>query len=411
MLFADASLLAALDIQGGDSVAMPTIEFGDAYRQWLAAGSGAELPKLVSTDDAWLLFTSGTTGQPKGAVLTHRSLCAGLESAASGRPVQAGDRYLYPFPLFHVSAHNVLLQHKFGAAVVLLTGFDASKVLHSIQEFGVTTLSLAPTMLAMLFDHPDFNPRVFDGVRTIGYGASAMPEGLLRKFMSQCDTGLSGGYGMTELSGSVAFLGPEEHRLVLTSRSELLGSVGKPTVGVDLRLLDEAGSEVPPGATGEIVVRGPQVMDRYWDDPEATMVTVVEGWLHTGDIGRFDEAGNLYIVDRKKDLIITGGENVSSREVEEVLVRHPQVSQAAVVGLEDPRWGEAVWAAVVVSPGSEMIGEELLEYCRSQLAGYKTPKQLQIVKELPVNASGKIDKRQVRELLRLGTYAVFPAAP
>ena len=200
------------------------------------------------------------------------------------------------------------------------------------------------------------------------------------------------------------------HRLALTHRSELLGSVGKPAAGVGLRLLDDAGSEVPPTAAGEIVVRGPQVMDRYWDDPEATKATVVDGWLHTGDIGRFDEAGNLYIVDRKKDMILTGGENVASREVEEVLVKHPEVSKAAVVGLEDSRWGEAVWAAVVVRPESEVIGEELLAYCRSQLAAYKTPKQLQIVKELPVNASGKIDKRQVRELLRLGAYAVFPAA-
>ncbi len=292
----------------------------------------------------------------------------------------------------------MLLQHQHGAAVVLARSFDASDTLQACRDIGVTTLSLAPTMIALLLDHPDFDPADLAGVRTIGYGAANMPPDLLHRLLEATEVGLCQSYGMTELSGSVSFLTPEDHRLAAEEeRTALLQSVGRPLATAELRLEDEDGGECAPGQCGEILVKAHQCMSGYWRDPDATERALVQGWLHTGDIGRFDEEGYLYIVDRKKDMIISGGENVASREVEGALRDHPALRDCAVIGLPDERWGETV-CAVIVADG-DVTDEELSAFCRERLAGYKTPRRWVRRDHLPTNAAGKVDKPALRRAL------------
>jgi acyl-CoA synthetase (AMP-forming)/AMP-acid ligase II len=354
------------------------------------------LPATQPDDPVWILFTSGSTGRPKGAVLTHRSFMAGLRSAALARPVEPADKYYYPFPLFHVSAHNVLLQHLHGASVVLARAFDAKDTLQACRELRVTTMSLAPTMIALLLDHPDFTPSDLQSVRTIGYGASAMPQTLLQRLLSETSVGLCQSYGMTELSGSVAFLTVEDHQRAAQNRPDLLHSVGRVLPTAQVRLINDNGGPCPVGEPGEILVQAEQCMLGYWQDDEATARALDDGWLHTGDIGRFDDAGYLFIVDRKKDMIISGGENIASREIEEVLRRHPAVADCAVIGLPDPKWGES--ACAVLRLKSETSDQSLAEHCRQFLAAYKTPKRWMRTDALPLNASGKVDKPLLRRI-------------
>lgn len=394
-LFAEQELLAPLLRQQAMPLDLAVIDLATEYEQWLQSGPVAPLPATDSDDAIWILHTSGSTGRPKGAVLTHRSFLAALRAGALGRPVQQTDRYLYPFPLFHVSAHNVLLQHQYGAAVILTRSFDPVTTLAACRDLQVTTLSLAPTMIAMLLDHPDFSPDDLQSVRTIGYGASAMPETLLKRLLAETNVGLCQGYGMTELSGSAAFLTVEDHIRAATEKPELLQSVGRPLPTASVKVVDESGRTCVTGDSGEILVKGEQCMRGYWNDDNATARTIVDGWLHTGDIGRFDEEGYLYIVDRKKDMIISGGENIASREVEEVIRRHPAVKNCAVIGIPDSRWGEAICAVVQLT--TEISDHELSEHCKGFLASYKTPRKWARIKALPVNASGKIDKPSLRK--------------
>ena len=376
-----------------------TVEFS-AYRQWCKACADKQVVSMAAPnmeETAWLLFTSGTTGKPKAACITHRSLLAGLASANQGRPVLPGDRYLYPFPLFHISAHNVLHQHQQGAAVALLPGFDAESVLETCQQQKITTLSLAPTMLTLLLDSPSYHRDKLASVRVIGYGASAITPRLLGRVLAETDSDLSQGFGMTELSGTIAFLGPEQHRLAATTTPKLLQSVGQLVRDVECHIVDQHGNEVPRGEIGEIIVRGAQVISEYWNNPSATIETFKQGWLYTGDIGRFDSQGNLSIVDRKKDIIISGGENIASLEVEAVISLLDNVKQVAVVGIADKKWGERICA--MVEKFDQHLNEpseaKLISQCRDQLGAYKSPKKV-LFDRLPVNANGKIDKQKVK---------------
>jgi len=393
-LFGDRDLLKPLLAHADFPPGVRIITLGDDYEAWLANARSAELPTTCGEDPAWILFTSGSTRRPKGAVLSHRSLLAGLRSAALARPVNATDKYYYPFPLFHVAAHNVLLQHQYGAAVVLARSFDAADTLKACRELQVTAMSLAPTMIAMLLDQPDFTPADLRSVRTIGYGASAMPQTLLQRLLAGSDVGLCQSYGMTELSGSVAFLTPEDHRMAAGDKPQLLNSVGRPVPTAQIKLIDDEGRPCPVGAPGEILVQAPQCMQRYWNDDAATEQVLAGDWLHTGDIGRFDDAGYLYIVDRKKDMIISGGENIASREIEEVLRRHASVLDCAVIGLPDAKWGESPCAVLRLK--EDISDPDLSAYCRDFLAGYKIPRRWIRVDDLPLNAAGKIDKPLLR---------------
>jgi len=400
LVFADRALLPPAQEHSDFPAGLHVITLDDAYTEWRSNPHTAALPAALPTtqpdDPVWILFTSGSTGRPKGAVLTHRSFMAGLRSAALARPVEPADNYYYPFPLFHVSAHNVLLQHLYGATVVLARAFDAKDTLQACRELQVTTMSLAPTMIALLLDHPDFTPAHLQSVRTIGYGASAMPQTLLRRLLSETDVGLCQSYGMTELSGSVAFLTVDDHQRAARDRPDLLNSVGRPLPTAQLKLIDDSGDPCAVGEAGEILVQAEQCMLGYWQDDEATAKALADGWLHTGDIGRFDGEGYLFIVDRKKDMIISGGENIASREIEEVMRRHPAVADCAVIGLPDPKWGES--ACAVLRLKSESSDQELAEHCRQFLAAYKTPKRWMRTDALPLNASGKVDKPLLRRI-------------
>ncbi|HEY5886864.1 MAG TPA: AMP-binding protein [Acidimicrobiales bacterium] len=341
-------------------------------------------------DPAWILFTSGTTGRAKGAVLTHRSLLAAVEGANAARPVADDDVYGFCFSLCHVAAYNVFCLHAAGRPVVITEGFDPAELARVGEREPVTTVSLAPTMLAMLLDHlrddagAGRNP--FATLRQLAYGASSMAPELLRRGAETLGVGFAQGYGMTELSGNAVFLDAEAHRSALTDRPHLLRAAGKPSPVVKVRIAGD----------GEILVRGPQVMAGYWDDPEATAATIVNGWLHTGDFGEIDAEGYLYVVDRAKDIVVTGGENVSSREVEEVLADHPGVATVAVIGVPDERWGEAVCAVIVPVPSAEPSLEDLVAFTRGRLGGFKQPRRLVLVSGLPVNAAGKVLKRELR---------------
>ncbi|MDX1733974.1 MAG: AMP-binding protein [Halioglobus sp.] len=392
-LFAQPQLLQRLAQQPDAPAGIDTVALDDDFAHWPAAAPDYPLPDVEATDAAWILYTSGSTGRPKGAVLTHGGFMAGLASAALARPVLPGDRYFYPFPLFHVAAHNVLLQHLHGAAVVLAPSFDATQALDACRSQGVTSMSLAPTMIAMLLEQPGFHPDDLAGVRTIGYGASAMPAGLLQRLLDETRVGLCQSYGMTELCGSVAFLTVEDH-VAARQQPRLLQSVGRPLPTAEVMIDGGTGFTQRVGVSGEIVVRAAQCMAGYWRDQEASASALRDGWLYTGDIGRFDDNGYLYIVDRKKDMIISGGENIASREVEEVLREHPAVRDCAVIGLPDERWGEMLCAAVQLV--TSVDDEALAEHCRERLARYKTPRRWFRVEALPLNASGKVDKPRLR---------------
>ena len=394
LLIADSELLTPLAAHPDLPKDLETVALEDDYQTWSQGGQNSPLPCAAPEDPVWILFTSGSTGRPKGAVLTHRSFMAGLASAELGRPVEAQDRYYYPFPLFHVAAHNVLLQHLHGASVVLARAFSAAATLAACRNIGVTTMSLAPTMIAMLLDHPDFSAADLEGVRTIGYGASAMPVSLLRRLQALSAVGLCQSYGMTELSGSISFLTVADHRRAAAGEETLLAAVGKPLPTATVRLADHDGHPVATGERGEILVQAEQVMAGYWRDAEATASALRGGWLHTGDIGRFDARGNLFIVDRKKDMIVSGGENVASREVEDVLHQHAAVKDCAVIGLPDARWGERVTAVLVER--NTVNDAELEAHCRRHLAGYKLPRSWHRMEALPLNAAGKVDKPALR---------------
>jgi acyl-CoA synthetase (AMP-forming)/AMP-acid ligase II len=351
-------------------------------------------------DMAWLLFTSGTTGRAKGAMITHRNLVAAALNTTIGRPIADDEVYLFPFPLFHIAAYNVVHHHLRRRTVVLLPGFDPVDVMKAVGTEGVTSISLAPTMLAMVLDHPERRHHDLSSLRTVSYGAAAMPRNLLHRVLDEWPSvGLAQGYGMTELSGNAVFLSPEDHRRAASIDPELLTAAGRPAPLVALRIAHDDGSDVPAGELGEILVRGDQVCAGYWRDPEATDAAFSDGWLRTGDVGRIDRRGYLHVLDRKKDIVITGGENVSSREVEDAIGGHPEVSAVAVLGVPDDTWGERVVAVVVPEDREDPPTLESLRAHVSHLAGFKHPRELVLVEALPTNASGKVDKPAIRARL------------
>lgn len=404
LVLGSADLLAAL--HPALHSAVPTIDLDDVpnirdvHLGGRETGTGED---VAGEDVAWIIFTSGTTGRPKGALLTHASLLAAVRATAAGRPLADDEVYLYPFPLFHVSAYNVLHAHARGRPVVLLARFVAAEVLTVAERHRVTAMSLAPTMVRLLLDETGgrSDPRLAT-LRTVAYGAAPMPATLLAEANAALGCGFAQGYGMTELSGNAVFLSPEDHRAALAGDDRLGRAAGRAAPGVEVRTVDERGEAVPVGEPGEIVVRAGQVCAGYLDDPAATAEAIRDGWLHTGDVGVLDDDGLLTIVDRAKDVVVTGGENVASREVEDVALMHPAVAQVAIIGLPDDRWGEAVTAVVVPAADAtadDLAGltESLRAHVGARLAGYKKPRRVVLVDVLPVNAGGKVDKRALRD--------------
>ncbi|HET8929905.1 MAG TPA: AMP-binding protein, partial [Acidimicrobiales bacterium] len=317
-------------------------------------------------------------------------------------------------PLFHVAAYNVVHAHARRRPVVLPDRFDARRILEMCHSHRVTAMSLAATMLRLLVDalaEAD-EPAPPPTLRTIAYGAAPMPETLLREAHELLGCDFAQGYGSTELSGNAVFLGPDAHRRGLDGETRLLAAAGYPGPGVDLRIVDDTGNPLPAGSPGELAVAAAQVCAGYLDDPHATAATIRDGWLHTGDIGVLDDDGLLRIVDRAKDVVVTGGENVASREVEDVLDSHPLVADVAVIGTPDAHWGEAVTAVVVlhaeastdrdtsdgagVRRADDTLADELRRHVVERLAGYKKPRRVFVTRALLHNANGKVDKPALR---------------
>lgn len=396
-----------LDQLGPRAAQLPTLETmvctddpGSGHRPYADVRSdphGFEPRPAAPHDTAWLLFTSGTTGRPKGAMLSHANLLTAVEATAIARPIQPGDVYLFPFPLCHVAGYNVLLFHQHARPVVLMRRFDTDEIFDLIPRHGATTMSLAPTMISTLLDHPRLDDADLSTLRSIGYGASAIPGEVVRRGLKDLGCDFAQGFGMTELGGNAVFLSGDDHRRAAEHDEHLLASCGRPGALVSVRVVDDEMRDVPVGDVGEIVLRGDQVTRSYWQDPAATAEAWRGGWFHTGDMGRFDDEGYLYVVDRQKDIIVTGGENVASREVEDVLHRHPGVREAAVIGVPDDHWGEAVTAVVVTREGAEVSPDEVVALCREHLAGFKKPRHVVFVDELPTNATGKVLKAELRE--------------
>jgi acyl-CoA synthetase (AMP-forming)/AMP-acid ligase II len=380
-----------------------------AYERLLAAASDEE-PRAEVDEKAlaWLIYTSGTTGLPKGAMLSHGNVLAANNSVALKWHNHGGRTLLAPWPMCHVAAEIFPLSHLLGWCVVLMRSFDPVSYLENIDRHRCTTALGAPTMLGMLLQHPRLDDFDLSSLKIISYGSAPMPGEVLRLAMDVLpNVGWETNYGMTELAGSVCYLTAADHRAALAHDPAVLKSVGRQLPLSVCRVVDDEMNDVPRGAPGEVVARGPQVMLGYWRRPEANAEAFRGGWFHTGDIATVDDEGRFYIVDRKKDMIITGGENVYSREVEEILYTHPAVAEAAVVGIPDPTWGEQVVAVIQLHPGSSadpagLVAAELIALCRENLAGYKKPKKVVFVEELPHTANGKIAKRQLRDQISAG---------
>ncbi|HEV7722742.1 MAG TPA: AMP-binding protein [Iamia sp.] len=376
---------------------------GDISLAALTAAPGStarELPVPADDDPAWIIFTSGTTGRAKGAVLTAHSLGAAVATTAAARPLADDDVYLYPFPLYHVSAYNILHALHRGRPTVLPRRFEAAAVAELAAAHRVTVMSLAPTMLRLLLDHvAREGADDLASLRSVSYGAAPLAPALLAEAAGVLGVDFAQGYGMTELSGNAVFLGPDDHRRGLVGEERLLRAAGRAGPGVELRIVGDDGTEVATGTAGEVCVRAAQVCAGYWEDPEATAAALRDGWLHTGDVGTLDDDGLLTIVDRAKDIIITGGENVASREVEDAIAHHPAVARVAVIGVPDERWGEAI-VAVVVLRDDEQAGpatiDAIIAEAGRRLARFKVPKRIELVDDLPVNAGGKVDKVDLR---------------
>lgn len=374
------------------------------YEEFIGSAP-ATAPTVRPSEEAlcWLLYTSGTTGLPKGAMLTHRNLMAAIMNSMCTWPTASDEVNLFTFPLFHVAGYVMPMQHLRAQPVVLLRAFDPETLLKNVQHHRVTNMAMAPTMLAMLLEDPNTDRYDLSSLRRFGYGASSMPGEVLRKARTRWpQISFTTGFGMTELSGNVMFMGPEDHVRAAEQGLEILRSVGRQMPLARVRVIDENDRDCPPGMSGEIVIKGDQVLTGYWRNPEATENSFVDGWFRSGDVGRWDENGYLYIVDRKKDMILTGGENVYPREVEEVLYEHPSVLEVAVVGTVDPTWGEKVVAVISLREGVDVSAEELIAFCKERIASYKKPRHVVFIDMLPKNASGKVLKRELRDRIRAG---------
>ena len=370
-----------------------------AIEPLLAATEPMPDPGGSDDDTAFLFYTSGTTGTPKGVMLSHKNYYVNSLGALLGYNLRVKASAVMPGPLFHVAtAQRVFAAAMSGSHTVILRKFDLESLFQAIETHRIENLSLVPTMIDMMLNHPRLADYDISSMRRIGYGAAPITEALqLRALEAWPDVEFRHGYGMTEAAPLISILDAEDHRADETGRRRMR-SVGRPMAYVEVRIIDPDGREVPSGEFGEIVVRGPNVMKGYWNKPEETAKVLRDGWYHTGDAGYLDEDDYLYVVDRVKDMIITGGENVYSTEVENALQQHPAVAQCAVIGIPHDSWGEAVHAVVVLGNGAAASGADLIAFCRDRIAHYKCPSSIEIRKDpLPLSGANKVMKNHLRD--------------
>lgn len=372
------------------------------YGELLADGLPEDPPTLQTlnlSDMHNIMYTSGTSGRPKGVIHTHRvKWTVTINLLTDMGPISRDDRILHVAPLTHGTGFFVLPWFVRGAASVILPEFNPRRVCETIQRERVTTFKLVPTILMRLLDFPDLDRYDLSSLHTIIYGASPMPVDRLREALRRFGPILIQVYGQTEALVSICTLGKADHVVDGTpAQARRLASAGHPFSNVAVRVVDEWGRDLPPGEIGEVVVHGDHVMSGYWNLPGETAEVLKDGWVYTRDLGTMDEQGYVYLVDRKSDMIISGGFNIYPREVEEVLHTHPDVQEAAVFGVPDPQWGEAVKAAVVRRPGATVTVADLMAFCAERMARFKRPKSVDFLDELPKNAYGKIEKKRLRE--------------
>lgn len=369
------------------------------YETLLNGMEAAPMHESGQGDDAILIYTGGTTGRSKGVPLTHGNLISNGVQVGLAYRVCEDDRFLHSLPMFHSADFIGTAFTLTGGAHAYLGEFTPKGMLQMIQDFRITMLSMGPTMIIVLLQDPGFDNYDISSVRRMNYGSAPMAKEWVERTMEKFpNVALQQTYGLTETSPILTSLTPEQHDHALQSdRTELLRSVGKPLVHVDLRIVDEDDNELPRGDVGEVVVRGPNVTRGYLGLEEETDHAFRNGWFHTGDMGRLDDQYNLFLVDRKKDMIITGGENVYCAEVEAALYKYPGVSEVAVVGVPDEKWGEAVFAAIVPEQGVELERDAIIDHCRQHIGGYKIPRRMAFLDELPKSAMGKILKHKLRE--------------
>jgi len=372
------------------------------YEALVSRGSDQFSDAEVHPDDlAWLFYTSGTTGLPKGAMLTHRNLLAmTMNFYADICPgFSPDDAILHAAPLSHGSGLYALPNLGKGATNIILESqsFDPELIFKSIEDYRVTNMFAAPTMIKMMVESPAVDKYDHTSMKALNYGGAPMLVEDLKRAMAKLGPCLVQLYGQAESPMTITYLPHRDHVLDgLPEQMKRLASAGFPRTDVEVRIFDPNDRDLPPGTMGEIVTRSDLVMKGYWRNPAATAETLRGGWLHTGDMGYMDEQGYLFIMDRSKDMIISGGENIYPREIEEVIIQHPAVREVAVIGVPDPKWGEAIKAVVSIVQGQSVTAEELVAFCRDHVAGYKKPRSVDFVDDLPKNNYGKILKRELR---------------
>ena len=380
-----------------------TVEFDSTsnepaeMEQWAAKASDVD-PRLAIAplDTALLLYTSGTTGKPKGVQITHEGLyyqrlCEHFEPAYDWLP---NDVMMLVMPNFHLVGTGLSIQGLYnGATLSILPAMDATRLLETIERDKPTICCLVPTAIQMMVDHPKSKDTNFSSLRLIMYAGSPIGMQLLKRALKEVGCEFMQFYGATESSGAITLLRPEQHDL---NDERKLKSCGTPLPLMELKIVDANGKEVTPGGIGEFILKSPTMFKGYWNQPESTAAALQDGWYHTGDAGYRDDDGLYYIVDRVKDMIVTGGENVYSTEVEQALCKHPAVGQAAVIGVPDERWGEKVVAMIILASGQTTTEEELIAHCRPLIAGYKIPKTIKFMSSFPMTPSGKVLKRNLR---------------
>jgi len=379
-----------------------------AYDDLLKSYPGDEPEIDLDEDDpVCIIYTSGTTGLPRGALYTQKNFMDDARTLVIDMGLEPGHKRVQITPLFHIAGNTHFRSSLYTAGCnIIVKFFKAEETLKIIQEEKATHMDFVPTHLVAMLNLPNLKDYDISSIKFLWYGASPMPQEVLKRGMKVFGPIFAQGYGQSESGPAITHLNKYDHNVLDKPEKEQkkLASAGRPDIGVQVRVVDDRDEDVGPGEVGEIIVRSKHVMVEYWHKPEDTKATLVDDWLHTGDIGYYDEEGYIYIVDRKKDMIISGGENVYPREVEEVLYRHPAVMEAAVIGIPDDYWVEKVHAVITTRQGQEVTADELVAFCKKSLAGYKVPKSIEFVDALPKNPSGKILKRELRDKFWKGTY-------
>ena len=406
-----------LEMVDGIHSELPTVEhcvsLGKGEGNWLSyegllssAPSEEVVEEIDDEDITILMYTSGTTGRPKGVPLRHSGFVSYvLENVEPASP-DVEERNLLTVPLYHVAGIQAMLAAVYGGrTLVLMRQFETEEWMRMVQQEKITRAMLVPTMLKWVIDNPDFKKYDLSSLKVITYGAAPMPFEVIRKAIVEMPwVRFINAFGQTETASTITSLGPEDHVLqgspeeIEKKLKRLTSSVGRPLSDVEVKIVDEQGNAVPANAVGEILARGPRVMRGYWEDEEKTRkVIAADGWLRTGDQGWMDEEGYIYLAGRSDDMIIRAGENISPEEIEDVLRSHPKVDEAAVIGVPDPEWGQEPRALVVLKKRQEASSEEIMEHCRSNLAGFKRPRSIVFLESLPRNPMGKVLKKELRE--------------